>query len=61
MAGARPFDGAAGRTFVTPDDVRVLVPPALRHRLALRAEAEIEGQTPDSALARVLARVPVPR
>jgi MoxR-like ATPase len=50
-----------GRDFVTPDDVRVLVPPALRHRIVLRAEAEIEGQTPDSALARVLARVPVPR
>ena len=46
---------------MTPDDVRVLVPPALRHRIVLRAKAEIEGQTPDSALARVLARVPVPR
>ena len=42
-----------GRGFVTPDDVRVLAPPALRHRLVLRAEAEIEGQTPDVALARV--------
>ncbi len=49
------------RDFVTPDDVRSLVPPAWRHRIVLRAEAEIEGQTPDSALARVLARVPVPR
>ena len=46
-----------GRGFVTPDDVRVLVPPALRHRIVRRAEAEIEGQTPHSALARV----PVPR
>jgi MoxR-like ATPase len=50
-----------GRAFVTPDDVRVLTPPALRHRIVLRAEAKIDGQTPDSALARVLARVPVPR
>jgi len=50
-----------GRDFVTPDDVRALVLPALRHRVALRAEAEIEGQTPDSALTRILARVPVPR
>jgi hypothetical protein len=37
--------------------VRVLVPPAPRHRIVLHAEAEIEGQTPHSALARV----PVPR
>jgi MoxR-like ATPase len=50
-----------GRDFVTPDDVRTLAPPVLRHRIVLRAEAEIEGQTPDSAIARVLARVPVPR
>jgi len=47
-----------GRDFVTPDDVCVLVPPALRHRIVPRAEAEIEGQTPDGGLARVLARVP---
>ena len=44
------------RDFVTPDDVRVLVPPALRHRIVLCAEAEIEGQTPDSTLARTGAR-----
>ncbi len=50
-----------GRDFVTPDDVRTLAPPVLRHRIVLRAESEIEGQTPDSAIARVLARVPVPR
>ncbi len=50
-----------GRDFVTPDDVRALAAPALRHRIVLRAEAEIEGQTPDSAVARVLSRVPVPR
>jgi len=50
-----------GRDFVTPDDVRALALPVLRHRVILRAEAEIEGQTPDSAVQRVLARVPVPR
>jgi MoxR-like ATPase len=50
-----------GRDFVTPDDVRTLAQPVLRHRIVLRAEAEIEGQTPDSAIARILARVPVPR
>ncbi len=50
-----------GRDFVTPDDVRALALPVLRHRVILRAESEIEGQTPDSAVQRVLARVPVPR
>jgi MoxR-like ATPase len=50
-----------GRGFVTPDVVRVLVPPALRHCIVLRAEAEIDGQMPEGGLARMLARVPVPR
>jgi len=50
-----------GRTFVTPDEVKALAPPVLRHRLLLKAEAEIEGLTADAVVARVLARVPVPR
>ena len=61
LLASKTLAALEGRAFVTPDDVRVLIPPALRHRIVLRAEAEIDGQTPDSALARVLARVPVPR
>ncbi len=61
LLASKTLAALEGRDFVTPDDVRTLAPPALRHRIVLRAEAEIEGQTPDSAVARVLARVPVPR
>jgi MoxR-like ATPase len=50
-----------GRDFVTPDDVKSLVPPTLRHRVMLKAEAEIEGVDADAALRRVLARLDVPR
>ncbi len=50
-----------GRDFITPDDVKELVVPALRHRLVLRPEAEVAGHTPDSVLAAVLARVTPPR
>ncbi|HEX6507717.1 MAG TPA: MoxR family ATPase [Chloroflexota bacterium] len=50
-----------GRTFVTPDDVKTLAPPTLRHRLILKPEAEIDGLSPDRVVERVLARVPVPR
>jgi MoxR-like ATPase len=50
-----------GRDFVTPDDVKSLVPPTLRHRVLLKAEAEIEGVDADAALRRVLARLDVPR
>jgi MoxR-like ATPase len=50
-----------GRTYVTPDDIKFLAPPVLRHRLLLKAEAEIEGLTPDRVVERLLARIPVPR
>jgi MoxR-like ATPase len=50
-----------GRDFVTPDDVKELAAPVLRHRLILKPEAEIEGHTPDSVVSQVLGEVPVPR
>jgi MoxR-like ATPase len=61
LLGAKAYAAMAGRSFVTPDDVKSLVRPVLRHRIILRPEAEIEGLTPDTALGRVLARVEVPR
>ncbi|MGD9495331.1 MAG: AAA family ATPase [Armatimonadota bacterium] len=50
-----------GRGYLIPDDVKQMAPPALRHRMVLRPEADIEGLTPDDIIARVLASVPVPR
>jgi MoxR-like ATPase len=50
-----------GRSFVTPDDVKEIAKPALRHRIMLRSEAEIEGATPDQALDEVIAGIEVPR
>jgi MoxR-like ATPase len=51
----------AGRDFVTPDDVKALSPPVLRHRVVLTPEAEVEGQTVDERLAAILATLPAPR
>jgi MoxR-like ATPase len=50
-----------GREFVTPDDVKEIANPVLRHRIVLRSEAEIEGATPDHVLDEVIAGVEVPR
>jgi MoxR-like ATPase len=52
---------AAGRQFVTPEDVKELCMPVLRHRLQLRPEAEMQGLDESAAVGRVLARVAVPR
>ena len=46
---------------MTPDDVKALARPTLRHRVQLRPEAELEGVTADAVLETVLATVPVPR
>jgi MoxR-like ATPase len=50
-----------GREFVTPDDVRDVAPPVLRHRLTLRAEAELDGVTADSVITDILKSAEVPR
>jgi MoxR-like ATPase len=61
MACARAWAWLSGRAYVTPDDVKALARPALRHRIQLRAESELEGGTADGVLDGVLASVPVPR
>ncbi|MCR1161329.1 MoxR family ATPase [Paenarthrobacter sp. UW852] len=51
----------SGRTFVTPDDVKALSLPCLRHRVGLRPEAQMDGIQVDDVLGSILASVPVPR
>ena len=48
-------------SYVIPDDVKVVTKPALRHRLHVQPEAELEGVTPDLVLDQLLDSVPVPR
>ncbi len=50
-----------GREFSTPDDVRDIARPVLRHRLSLRAEAELDGATPDAVITDILKSAEVPR
>ncbi len=50
-----------GRDHVLPDDVRAVALPALRHRIHLSPDLEIEGQRPDDLLRAVLDAVPAPR
>lgn len=49
------------RDFPTPDDVRDVALPVLRHRLSLRAEAELDGATADSVISDILTTLEVPR
>jgi len=61
VRAARAQAVLAGRDFVTPDDVREVARPALRHRIALAPELQIEGQSADDALTALLAKVEAPR
>jgi MoxR-like ATPase len=61
LATSRAWAWLSGRDYVTPDDVKALARPALRHRVELRPEAELEGVTTDAVIDGVLATVPAPR
>jgi MoxR-like ATPase len=50
-----------GRDFATPDDVKAVALPALRHRMTLAPELEIEGQSTDVVLRALLNKVEAPR
>jgi MoxR-like ATPase len=58
---AKALAAMRGRDFATPDDVRDIARPALRHRVSLRAEAELDGATTDAVITDILNTAEVPR
>jgi MoxR-like ATPase len=58
---AQAHAASEGRPFVTADDVKMMAPNVLRHRMLLRPEAELQGATADELLQRLLTSVPVPQ
>jgi MoxR-like ATPase len=61
MQAARTLAAFSGRDYAVPDDVVQIALPALRHRIALTAEAEVEGQQVDQILTELIRSVEVPR
>lgn len=61
LLAAKTYAALQGRSFVTPDDVKLMVPPVFRHRILLKPEAEIEGLDADAVIQRLLGQVEVPR
>jgi MoxR-like ATPase len=60
MKCAKARAAILGRTYVTPDDVRALIIPALNHRILLKPEAELEGLDTKSVLKSIIEDIPVP-
>jgi MoxR-like ATPase len=61
MRAARAAAVLEGRAYVTPDDVKDRVPSALRHRVTLSPELEVEGRSVDDVLAAMLLRIEAPK
>jgi MoxR-like ATPase len=61
MLAAKGRALVSGRDFVTPDDVKTMALPVLRHRVLLFPEAEVEGKIPDDCINEILLKVEVPR
>jgi MoxR-like ATPase len=58
---ARAVAALAGRDFVTPDDVKRMALPALRHRVLPAPELELEGRDADAVLKDILEKTQAPR
>ena len=58
---AKAFALLQGRDFVTPDDVKMVTPAVLQHRLILTAEAEMEGYTSEKVARKLIDKVEVPK
>jgi len=61
LAAAKAHAAIEGRDFVTPDNIKFVAHPVLRHRLILTPESELEGINTDQVITKLLALVPVPR
>jgi MoxR-like ATPase len=61
LRAARVVAAAAGRRYVSADDVKAVAAPTLTHRILLRPDAELAGRTAADVVARALQAVPVPR
>lgn len=58
---AKALAAFEGRDFVTPEDIKRMAIPTLRHRITLKPELELEGVTPEEILKDILSRIKVPR
>lgn len=60
-ASARGWAALDGRDYVVPDDIKALLKPALRHRLILTPEAELNRLSPDAVVEKIMNRVKAPK
>ncbi len=61
LNGSKAYAAVNGRDFVTPEDIKFIALPVLRHRVMLTPDKEMEGITPDEVVTQIIDKVEVPR
>lgn len=61
LNGAKAYAAVNGRDFVTPEDIKFIAVPVLRHRIMLTPDKEMEGITTDEVAGQIINKVEVPR
>lgn len=61
MNASKALAAMNGRDFVTPDDIKKIVPSVLRHRIMLTPEREMEGITADKVVQQIIETIEIPR
>lgn len=61
LRASKAFAAIQGRDFVTPEDIKEMASPVLRHRIILTPEKEMEGLTADDLIDSILKAIEVPR
>jgi MoxR-like ATPase len=61
LNGAKAYAAINGRDFVTPEDIKYIALPVLRHRLVLTPDKEMEGVTTDEVVRQIVDKIEVPR
>ncbi|MCE3279271.1 MAG: MoxR family ATPase [Bacteroidetes bacterium] len=61
LASAKAIAAMRGRDFVTPDDIKFVAVPVLKHRIMLTPEKEMEGITTNEVIKQILEKIEIPR
>ncbi len=61
LNAAKAYAALRGRDFVTPEDVKFVALPVLRHRIVLNPDKEMEGTSPDEVVMQIIDKIEVPR
>ena len=61
LRASKAYAALQGRDFITPEDIKEMAPPVLRHRIILTPEKEMEGLTADDLIDSILKAIEVPR